>query len=87
MSGLRRYGIGQWAMILDQFEFSNRNAVMLKDKYRYITISISSQTKVSKSIQIAVFLFKKHSEYSNYEVNYKTVLLLKEYAEERSITR
>ena len=34
IKGVRRYGKGCWAMILDQYRFQNRSAIMLKDKFR-----------------------------------------------------
>ncbi len=34
--GVRMYGQGKWAQILQHFNFNGRNAVDLKDKWRNI---------------------------------------------------
>uniref|UniRef100_H2Z3G7 Uncharacterized protein n=1 Tax=Ciona savignyi TaxID=51511 RepID=H2Z3G7_CIOSA len=34
LDGVRRFGMGQWSMILSHFKFQNRTAIMLKDKWR-----------------------------------------------------
>ncbi|XP_076806965.1 uncharacterized protein LOC143450341 isoform X2 [Clavelina lepadiformis] len=39
IKGVRRYGKGCWAMILDQYRFQNRSAIMLKDKFRNLSSS------------------------------------------------